>query len=103
MYQYDSGCMSALPSTPVICRGLPFLQKNPLYFTLPSLHRGSQLSAGVTNTSHTHIRQGTSRTVCAAGLVCLERHGAAKDVCRWPGDDLGDDDDVHSLCLDEMY
>lgn len=45
------------------------------------------------------VCQGTSHTVCAVELVCLERHGAAKDACRWRGDDGGDEDDARSLRL----
>lgn len=33
------------PSTPVMCSGFPFLQKKPLYFTLPSLHTMNGCSA----------------------------------------------------------
>lgn len=49
------------------------------------------------------VCQGTSHTVCAVGPICPERHGAAKDACRWRGDDVGDDDDARSLRLGKLY
>ena len=62
------GC-SRRPSTLEMCKGFPFLQKNPLYLTLPSLHvYGSKRADVACQVSKWRMDSRTYCICCGTGL-----------------------------------